>query len=419
MPIREKIDAVVRDVVGELAEHGHEALIVGGAVRDLLLGIAPKDYDLATSAHPEEVKRIFGRRARIIGRRFRLVHVFTGDRDYLEVSTFRREPTAEERRGRETDDGVMLWRDNAYGSLEEDAVRRDFTVNALYFDPIGTRGIIDFCGGLEDLDRRRVKSIGDPDTKLSEDPVRILRALKLAGQYGFELEPGLDRCVREMSPSICLSSRARLFEELLKILLRQYSEPTFAVCRRYGLLEHLLPGLALAWSRPEGALLRSVLTERDARVAAGGYSQSKTLAIATLMFPVVQAVFRDGTDDPQQPFWAPSPGMEKACRELISDFFAPIPVPRFLTARARDLLMLLPRLHEQSHPTRVRRHPEYKYGRELFLLLGAVHGWDRETLEFWPPADEPAHDSHHRRRAPRGRRRGRRSRSKDRNRRSE
>ena len=140
----------MRSIIGQLVDGGFEAYIVGGAVRDLLMGLEPKDYDIATAASPEDIRRVFGRRqSRIIGRRFRLVHVYAGSEIY-EISTFRREPSAGERRERLNDDGVMIWRDNEYGTLEQDAERRDLTVNALYYDPVGERGIIDFVGGVRD-----------------------------------------------------------------------------------------------------------------------------------------------------------------------------------------------------------------------------------------------------------------------------
>ena len=152
------------DIVRSLAQHGYEAYIVGGAVRDLLLGAVPKDYDITTSATPEEIRAVFGRRSsRIIGRRFRLVHVYAGGSHTIyEVSTFRRQPDSNERRGKKSDDGKMIWNDNVYGTLEDDATRRDFTVNALYLDVMGDGKILDFSHGQDDLKRKIVRVIGDP-----------------------------------------------------------------------------------------------------------------------------------------------------------------------------------------------------------------------------------------------------------------
>ncbi|MBQ2335250.1 MAG: polynucleotide adenylyltransferase PcnB, partial [Victivallales bacterium] len=174
-----KVNPSAVKVVSYLVQNGYEAYLVGGAVRDLLLGCEPKDYDITTNATPEEVRAIFGRRnCMVIGRRFRLAQVRIGGEEF-EVSTFRRKPTQEERKGRYEDDGVMIWSDNEFGTLEDDVQRRDFTVNALYMDLVGTRGIIDYTGGIQDLKDGIVRTVGDPEERFEEDPVRMLRALKL------------------------------------------------------------------------------------------------------------------------------------------------------------------------------------------------------------------------------------------------
>ena len=183
-----KVSPAAVQVVSRLVQNGYEAYLVGGAVRDLLLGCEPKDYDITTDATPEEVRTIFGRRnCMVIGRRFRLAQVRVGAEEF-EVSTFRRKPTQEERKGRYEDHGVMIWSDNEFGTLEDDVQRRDFTVNALYMDLVGTRGIIDYTGGIQDLKAGIVRTVGDPEERFEEDPVRMLRALKLVGQHGFKLE---------------------------------------------------------------------------------------------------------------------------------------------------------------------------------------------------------------------------------------
>lgn len=404
MPIRDKIEPEVRQVIARLVQHGFDALIVGGAVRDLLLDRLPKDYDIATSARPEEVKEIFGRSARIIGRRFRLAHVYRGH-SFYEVSTFRREPTMEERKGRVDDDGVMLWRDNAYGTLEQDAYRRDFTVNALYYDPVGDRGVIDFTNGVRDLNARVVRSIGPTRVRLAEDPVRMLRACKLVGQYEFRLDPDVEEAMGVLAPQLRLSSPARLFEEILKILAKPWAEPTFRTLFDYGLTAAMWPNLARVWDGPSGPELRSLLTARDARIAAGGYSKSRTLALATLVFPEVEAELRDGSDTA---LWEGRPGLERPCRFAIQRFFEPFRIPRYLSARARDLSLLLPRFMDRRHAGRVVNHPEYKYARELFSLLCEVRDWDPDLLAAWPAPKRTAKPPPGRRRQ--GRRRPRRPR---------
>jgi len=401
MPIRQKIRPAVRDIVGQLVDNGFEAYIVGGAVRDLLMDIEPKDYDIATSATPEDVRRVFGRRrSRIIGRRFRLVHVYAGP-DVYEVSTFRRAPSANERRERLDDDGVMIWRDNEYGTLEQDAERRDLTVNALYYDPVGDRGIIDLVGGVRDLEERCARAIGDAATRLEEDPVRMLRALKLVGLFGFRLDAALEAALRQRVDRIGLASQNRLFEELLKILATSRSEPVLEAFQRYGLLAHFWPALSAIWDTPVGERTRRMLAERDRRVDGGEYSSSKALALATVCLPyVVARLGGPGPDD----LWEHDPEKEHHCRDAVQEFFQPFPVSRFFVARVRDIVLLLPRLSQQIRVSRLVRHPEYKYGREVFMILGHVCGWPADRLSGTPPPQDHGGPGPSRGRRPGGRR---------------
>ncbi len=408
MPIRDKIRPSVRRIAAQLVEHGHEAYLVGGAVRDLLLGIEPKDYDIATSASPEEVRDVFTRRrSRIIGRRFRLAHVYDHGEVY-EVSTFRREPTAEERCVREGDDGVMLWRDNSYGTLEEDARRRDFTVNALYFDVVGDRGIIDFVGGVEDLENQTVRAIGDTAMRMAEDPVRLLRALKLVGLYGFHLEAELERTVREYGERIRLASTNRLFEELLKIMGNARGGAILAAFHDHGFLHWFWPCLDRIWDEPAGELLRALLAERGRRQAAdNNYPASKALLLGTLMLAPIRAELGGGT--PGQ-LWEFQSGIDHVCRNLVHEFMAPFPISRFLSARARDICMLLPRFEAGIKRGRVARHPEYQYGYELYSLWLATQGESQESLAEWPQC-RPSKSGGPRGRRPRSPRQGHRPRT--------
>ena len=182
---RSSISENTLKVLYRLHKTGYRAYLCGGGVRDLLLGRRPKDFDVATDARPEEIRRVF-RNSRVIGRRFRLVHVFFGD-EIVEVATFRREPPPEEQAGDE-DEGLLITSDNTYGTAREDAFRRDFTINALFYD-IADFSVIDYVGGLADLDQRVLRAIGDPDVRFQEDPVRMLRACEFAGRLGFRIEP--------------------------------------------------------------------------------------------------------------------------------------------------------------------------------------------------------------------------------------
>ena len=383
MSLKQRIDPGVKRTVARLVENDHQAYVVGGAVRDLLLGIDPKDYDIATSATPEQILQVFGRRrCRIIGRRFRLAHVYT-QHNYYEVSTFRREPTEQERRGRKDDDGVMIWRDNVYGTQEQDTYRRDFTVNAIFFDPVGDGGIIDLVDGVADLRAGLVRSIGRPDVRMEEDPVRMLRALKLVGQYGFTLEDELGSCMEKMAHRISHASRARLFEELLKILGNARACQMLEACADYGLLTHYWPGLAQVWDAPCGERVRRLLRERGNRISAGEYSSSKALGLATACLPAVAAAL--GCAD-TEPLWEHRAGIEIDCREAVRGFYYPFTVSRYLTARIRDIMLLLPSLARGIRRKRVMRHPEYRYGRELLSLLAQTESWGTDVLARWPPA---------------------------------
>ncbi|HEX7763991.1 MAG TPA: polynucleotide adenylyltransferase PcnB, partial [Cellvibrio sp.] len=212
---RKNISSAAIKIIKQLEDAGFAAYLVGGGVRDLLLGGHPKDFDVATNATPEEVKRLF-RSARIVGRRFQIVHVRMG-REVIEVTTFRGHHEDSSQHAARSEDGMLL-RDNVYGTLETDAMRRDFTVNALYYT-LKDFSVIDYCDGMSDLKTRTLRMIGDPATRYKEDPVRMLRALRFAAKLGFNLEPNTAKPIRELGGLLLNVSDARLFEEVLKLFL--------------------------------------------------------------------------------------------------------------------------------------------------------------------------------------------------------
>ncbi len=379
-----RVNPQVVDLISRLHRQGFEAYIVGGAVRDLLLNLEPKDYDIVTSATPEEVRRLFKRQARIIGRRFRLVHVRYGSTVY-EVSTFRREPTPEERRTRGSDDGVVLWSDNQYGNREQDARRRDFTVNALFYDPTDGGRMIDYVGGMADLEEGIVRMIGEPAVRLAEDPVRILRAQKLVAQYDFTLEHELAQTVREQGASIGLASRSRLYEELLKIFDKPFTVKTMAVFRENRFLCHFLPEVDRWWDESAGLLMRHLMAARDRRKAQGGYWKSRRLALATIALPL--ALQRLEVENPRDFIESPPEDAGKVVRNAIRELLEPLPIPKALSHDAKDVIMLLPAFFRKKQMNRVVRNPQYRWAHELFSLLVEVMEWPSEMLEGWPPAD--------------------------------
>jgi poly(A) polymerase len=254
---RRDIDADALKVLYRLKNHGYVAYMVGGGVRDLLLGRTPKDFDIGTSAHPQQVKRLF-RNCFIVGRRFRLCHVRFGIK-VVEVSTFRKQAEPEE-------GDTLIRRDNTFGTPEEDAFRRDFTVNALFYD-IGTFAVIDYVGGLEDLAKRVIRMIGDPGVRLREDPVRMVRAVALAARLHFTIDRDTLEAIRALRGEIMKSSAARLLEEVYKILRQGESRATFEALHEVGLLAYLLPEADRAVRARSEAFLGSLSRLDDYRRA--------------------------------------------------------------------------------------------------------------------------------------------------------
>jgi poly(A) polymerase len=271
-------------VLYRLREGGFGAYLVGGAVRDLLVGGHPKDFDVATSATPEEVKALF-RNCRLIGRRFRLAHVVYG-REIIEVATFR--ANIDDGSGdRETHEGGRLLRDNVYGSIEDDAVRRDFTANALYY-AIEDFSVRDYVGGFEDVQARVLRLIGDPETRYREDPVRMLRAVRLAAKLDFSIEPATATPIPVLARLLRESAPARLFEESLKLFLSGHAVASFEGLERHGLLGVLLPETAAALAANRTGALRRMLIEglrsTDVRVA-NDEPVSPAFLFAVLLWP--------------------------------------------------------------------------------------------------------------------------------------
>ncbi|MHC4938573.1 MAG: polynucleotide adenylyltransferase PcnB [Planctomycetota bacterium] len=269
---RSAIDEDAYKVIRRLKRHGFKAYLVGGCVRDLLLGLEPKDFDIATSARPRQIKRLF-RNSRIIGRRFRLAHIRFGEK-VLEVATFRAPPDAED-----TDDPYIK-RDNVFGDEESDAFRRDFTINALFYDP-EERKVIDHVGGLPDLDAKRLRSIGPAEMRLREDPVRSLRAAKFAGRLEFHPDEELDAALRSTAPDLAKASNARILEEFYRLVSGRGSRRTFELLQEWGCLPVILPEVE---PLPDFFLEALGRVEDVTRGSRSGLSQG--LMIAVLLSPL-------------------------------------------------------------------------------------------------------------------------------------
>ncbi|MGB8932163.1 MAG: polynucleotide adenylyltransferase PcnB, partial [Anaeromyxobacteraceae bacterium] len=251
----ERLDADALRTIARLRHMGHQAFFVGGCVRDLLLNEKPKDFDVATDAHPGEVRAVF-RNCRLIGRRFRLAHVYFRGGKVIEVATFRKNPTELGEEGADDDADLLITRDNVFGTAEEDAVRRDFTVNGLFYDP-ATGEVIDYVGGREDLEARRIATIGDPEIRMREDPVRALRAIRFASRHGFTIAPDTFEAMRRHAGELARCAPPRILEETFKILRCGGAARAFELMRASSALPFVLPSLATALDRLDDARRRS------------------------------------------------------------------------------------------------------------------------------------------------------------------
>ncbi|MDH3320217.1 MAG: polynucleotide adenylyltransferase PcnB [Betaproteobacteria bacterium] len=370
---REALSSSALKVCDVLRDAGYSASVVGGAVRDLLLDIAPKDYDVATDARPEQVKPLF-RRALLIGRRFRLVHVMLGP-ETVEVSTFR----AADAGTTDKDEHGRVLRDNVFGSQEEDARRRDFTVNALYFDP-ATEEIIDYHGGLADLRRHVLRMIGDPETRYREDPVRMLRAVRLAAKLGLTIESGTRAPIRRLAPLIEHVPPARVFDEMLKLLLSGHASACVRQLREEGLSKGVLPLLDVILEQPLGErFVTLALAQTDERVRTER-SVSPAFLFAALLWHEVLAAWKTRQAKGERPVTA----LEAAMDSVLDAQFEKLALTRKLTATMREVWAMQPRFEQRGgqRPMRLLEAPRFRMGYD-FLALRAASGEVSAELEAW------------------------------------
>ena len=292
------IDPDALKVLYRLHRAGFKAYLVGGSVRDLLTGRTPKDFDVGTDARPQDVRRLF-RNSRVIGRRFRLAHVLFDAGKVVEVSTFRRRPEPEEaEQGQSGDDDLLIRSDNTFGTPAEDAVRRDFTINGLFYD-IATFAVIDWVGGVEDLERHVVRTIGDPEIRFREDPVRMMRACEFAARLEFRMTPEVRAAVVENRQEIRRSAAPRVTEELLDPLRRGWGAPTYRLWSETGLLGEIFPELeAEVGGRSRGTgLFWKMLAETDRR-RGGGEVLSDAILLGVAFLPLLFAAIRSHARGP-------------------------------------------------------------------------------------------------------------------------
>jgi poly(A) polymerase len=382
---RKNISDGALKVMSRLRGDGHQAYLVGGAVRDLLLGGHPKDFDIATDATPETVHALF-RNSRIIGRRFRIVHVRFG-REIIEVTTFRghhdSEPgqssTSGGNHSRQSASGLLL-RDNVYGTLEEDAVRRDLTVNALYYDS-GNFEVFDHVHGITDLERRSICIIGEPAVRFTEDPVRMLRVVRFAAKLQFGIDPDTAAAIPECAHLLAEIPAARLFDEFLKLFMAGYANATLNKLLEHDLLRYLFPGTSEQMHNDPCALplITAAMASTDERIASGK-PVTPAFILAAVLWPAVAQRARQLEDrgDP------PIPAMHSAGQSVISAAADNISIPKRFSQPMREIWEFQLRLQNRRgrKAAELVEHRRFRAAYD-FLLLREQAGEDTADLGHW------------------------------------
>ena len=374
-------------VLYRLRDGGYEGYLVGGAVRDLLVGGHPKDFDVATNATPEEVKALF-RNCRLIGRRFRLAHVVYG-REIIEVATFR--ANVDDGSGdRELHEGGRLLRDNVYGTIEDDAIRRDFTANALYY-AIEDFSVRDYTGGFEDVQNHVMKLIGDPEQRYREDPVRMLRAVRLAAKLGFHIDEASAAPLPVLAPLLRESAPARLFEECLKLFLSGHAVESFLGLERHGLLAVLLPESATALKSNRSGALRRMLLEglrgTDERVA-NDEPVSPAFLFALLLWPAycraLMALQAQGMHAAE--------AQRRAADRVTVHQLTTLALPRRFSLPMQEIWLLQSRFGQRKRVPRMLAHPRFRAAFDFLVLRQFASAEHAEEIAFWREAQAQSGD---------------------------
>jgi poly(A) polymerase len=374
---REAISNGSRRVVETLQENGYLAFVVGGAVRDLLAGIKPKDFDVATNATPEQVRQCF-RRSRIIGRRFQIVHVMMGQ-ETVEVTTFRGHHGQQDGPRAQTDDQGRVLRDNVFGSQKEDAARRDFTVNALYYDPV-TETVSDYHLGLADIERKTLRMIGHPATRYREDPVRMLRAVRLAAKLDFSIDADTLRPIAELAGLIENVPPSRLFDEMLKLLTSGHAVQCLRRLRAEGLHHGLLPLLDVVLEQPQGKRFVTLALENTDRRVREDRPISPGFLFATLLWNEVQNQWEALKAGGERPI----PALYQAMDDVLDAQAEKLAITRRVAGDIKDIWALQPRFELRSgkRPYGLLEQPRFKAGLD-FLLMRAESGEVDAALGQW------------------------------------
>ena len=377
-PIRQsvKFDKKLLDkdalkVVKTIHKAGFEVYLVGGCVRDLLLGLEPKDFDIATNAKPEQVHKLF-KRSRLIGRRFRLVHVMFSARKFIEVATFRSGQVQTAKSG-------VIVRDNCYGSLEDDVVRRDFNINALYYD-IHKHEVIDYVGGLKDLEVKEIHIIGEAKLRFSEDPVRMIRAIRFSEKLGAELSDEVKSCILDQASLLSNISPARLYEECIKLFHNEYSFGVYEQLEKYGLLKHLFK------QTQKNEFIKKALLNTAARI-----KQNKPVTPVFLFAVFLWQAQNERfvmIKKKQRSFYL---AITQASEEVIINQIKQVSLPKWLTARIKDIWIMQSKL-EKMHPKKVDdllQNPRFRMAYDFLLLRSqSINPELKDVAKFWTKAQQ-------------------------------
>ena len=382
---RQHFSEAALKVLYRLHNAGFEAYLVGGCIRDSLLGKMPKDFDVATDATPEQVRELF-RNSRIIGRRFRIVHVRFG-REVIEVTTFRGAPRDDhaDHIAQQSEQGLLL-RDNVWGNIQEDAIRRDFTVNAIYYN-IADFSLHDFAEGMRDIESRTLRLIGDPAVRYREDPVRMLRAVRFAVKLDFQIASASESSIVEQAPLLLQIPPARLFDEALKLFMAGYGVPAFHLLRHYGLFAMLFPEAeeTLAKQPWAEALIEHALASTDRRIQEERPVTPAFLFAALLWGPVQhRSAALEATGMP------PVPALQLAAQQVLSRQLKHISIPKRFSMPMRDIWDLQLRLPQRrgKRAIQTREHPRFRAAYDFLLLREAAGEIEPGLGEWWTAYQE-------------------------------
>ena len=388
---RHALDDNAMRVVYRLLDNGYDGYLVGGCVRDLLVGKNPKDFDVATSATPEQAEPLFNR-ARLIGRRFKIVHVRFG-REVIEVTTFRAghdSVSTSKDQSRQAASGMLL-RDNVYGTIEEDAKRRDFSINALYYN-VEDNSVYDFANGYPDLLEKRIRIIGDAEERYREDPVRMLRAARFAAKLSFDIDPDTAQPIHKLGGLISKVAPARMFDEVLKLLQTGYGEACLRQLLRFDLFKYLLPAtdrMLGSDEYPVEQLVNNALRNTDRRLAQDKSVNPAFLFAAMLWYPLVDRM-RDLEGHKDLP---PLQRLHEAANQILGEQVRATAIPRRFSTTIREIWEMQHRLMRRDRADQLMEHPRFRAGYDLLVLreesgedLNGISGWWTEYQNSQPNA---------------------------------